>query len=679
MLHLDFETASPVDLEAAGLHNYAHHRETRVWCLAYQLPNEAEPCIWVIDGPKNATLDPYATDYHINRLNNAISSGVKISGWNIMFEWYIWNRVLLRSYPRLRPLPIKSLHCTMAAGLVMGLPAKLEKAGGVYAAKATPDEQHRYVKDSDGHKVMLKLSRPVSTEHGVCQWHQDPDMFRRLYMYCKQDVIVEVAISKQIRPLTAQLLDQWQWIQDVNLRGVHADTATATKLLPIVESATELLGKRIAAMTDGVVTKPTQHKRFLKWCQEKGAKISSVGKGTRGSLKAGELDVSDEVAELLELWGEASAGSVNKLQRVVDMSDANDRVYNAYQFHAAHTGRAGGRGVQLQNLRRPDKGWTQEKAIRLFDIAHKHDPETAAGLIQMCFGNPLPLIGGSIRAIFDAAPGKSLCTVDLSAIESVMLAWCAREEWKLQAHRDGFAKKTRGVYVELYAKSFGLDPSLVDDFMRQIGKVMDLAFGYEGYIGAWENMAKAYGVNLPGETVVKLWKAWRESHPATVRWWRALEEAAIRAVRFPRHAVACSPVTFYADKGFLACKLPSGRALYYLDPFVTVDHARNKAQFGYWGADGGAWTQHYMYGGAWAENLVQAMSYDVFMHGALRARDEGLDIVLHSHDELVAEADEDKAGDVEALLVECAETRPAWCPDLPLKAKSEGIRKRYWK
>src|SRR5262245_4497851 len=47
--------------------------------------------------------------------------------------------------------------------------------------------------------------------------------------------------------------------------------------------------------------------------------------------------------------------SAAKLQAALDAADADGRLRDQFAYHAAHTGRWSSRGVQLQNLPRPDR------------------------------------------------------------------------------------------------------------------------------------------------------------------------------------------------------------------------------------------------------------------------------------------------------------------------------------
>ena len=51
--------------------------------------------------------------------------------------------------------------------------------------------------------------------------------------------------------------------------------------------------------------------------------------------------------------------------------------------------------------------------------------------IESVYGEALAVIGGCLRALFDAAPGHDLISTDYNSIEAVGLAMIAGEKWRI--------------------------------------------------------------------------------------------------------------------------------------------------------------------------------------------------------------------------------------------------------
>lgn len=209
--------------------------------------------------------------------------------------------------------------------------------------------------------------------------------------------------------------------------------------------------------------------------------------------------------------------------------------------------------------------------------------------------------------------------------------------------------------------------------------------GYQGSVGAFNQMAVNYGVRLPDDEVKKIVESWREVHPETVRLWRELEFACTQAVTNPGSTFVYRTARFVVrtihGTPFLAMRLPSGRCLWYCRPRMalkTMPWGEQKAVVAFDGVDSKTrkWGIQYLYGGLLAENLTQATARDLLVNGMLNAEKHDYQIVMHVHDEAVAEVKEGRGsvGEFEALLCEL----PAWAEGLPIKA--EGWRgKRYKK
>ena len=325
----------------------------------------------------------------------------------------------------------------------------------------------------------------------------------------------------------------------------------------------------------------------------------------------------------------------------------------------------------------------------------------------------MELVSNAIRGVIVAPAGKKLVVADLSNIEGRMLAWLAGENWKLQAFRDFDQGTGHDLYKLAYAKAFGVDAGSVDKEQRQVGKVMELALGYQGGVGAFLTFAAAYSIDLeamgakaidgiPPATLADArdflawqrekkggsqhgltdtaWlvcesfkRLWRDAHPAISSWWSELEQACVRAVRMPGETIACRRHKIRRDGSWLRVSLPSGRCLCYPLPKVDED-----GKLSYMGIDQFTkkWQRLSTYGGKLAENLTQGAARDVLAHGMTLAEQSGYAVVLSIHDELLCEVPNTGDFTVSGLSALMA-TPPEWAEGLPLAAAGfEGLRYR---
>ena len=654
ILHLDFETYSQAELPAVGLDNYASHPSTGVHCLGFAFD----------DDEVNLCADIGSAHSDFTELMQHVLMGREVVAHNAAFELAIWNKVCVPRYgwPELRP---EQIRCTMAQAYAMGLPASLEKAAPALGI----DES----KDMAGSRVMLQLARP-KTDGTFWTYGDNPEKFERLYDYCRQDVEVERELDKRLMRLSPYETRVWRLDQTINGRGVRVDLPSIKKAVKLVNAEKQRLDAEMGALTDMAVARCTETQALVKWVRDQGVQIDGVAK--RDVIDAlNDESLPPVVGEALRLRREAAKSSTAKLTAMRDRASADARVRGCFQYHGATTGRWAHRGIQPGNLPRPRVGITPENVHEMIDMLSDRD------LLDMSYGPVLDAMADCVRGMITAAPGHHLVAVDFSAVEARVLAWLAGEEKVLDIFR------THGkIYEHAAAGIYNKPIDKVSKDERQIGKVAVLALGFGGGVGAFQSMARVYGVTVDDKKADEIKSKWRLAHPGIVKYWNSLETAAIDAVDLDHGAERSAgpkgrEVTFKKDGSFLWCKLPSGRVLCYPYPVTRATDTP-------WGEQRNAlhfhavnianqWEETSTYGGSLAENVTQAVARDLLADAMLRLEDAGYNTVMHVHDEIVVEVPEGAPSDTLKKIEALVSTPPAWANDLPLAAEGwRGFRYR---
>lgn len=181
---------------------------------------------------------------------------------------------------------------------------------------------------------------------------------------------------------------------------------------------------------------------------------------------------------------------------------------------------------------------------------------------------------------------------------------------------------------------------------------------------------------------------WRRAHEGTTALWKTLERAAIQAIEVPGEWVRASKVAYIKTGDFLLCRLPSGRCLSY--PYAKVhvttrifknaegvekEWKTKKLEFEGVDAKSKKWGRQFGYGGLLVENISQAISRDLLADAMLRLAAKEWAIVLHVHDEIVAEMPDGLASLEEFNSI--IRTLPEWARGLPVDVAGwEGVRYR---
>lgn len=677
-LHIDFETRSRVDLRSCGVHKYAEDPLTDILCVG--IGKDDSP-VFVV-APKQ--MPQWVLDH--------VASGGEVVSHNAAFEKTIWNSVGVRKYGW-PPLKATQLNCTMARAYAMALPASLDASSKAVGLSME--------KDMAGQRLMMKLSQPKAVPffEGRVEWHEEPELMKRLFAYCSTDVVVEALLDKKLIGMMPRERRIWELDQTINDRGILVNVAAVKKALDVVDAEVIRLNNEMRKLTGNQVSTCNANVRLAEWLRAYGFDVEGVAKDDVSKLLA-QPNLPPVVRRVLEVRQEAAKSSTKKLQAMLNGACADGRLRGLYQYHGASTGRWTGRRIQTQNLPRPSL--KPHEIEEVFTALETMPPAVFREHCTFFYKSVLAVLSDCLRGFLVAPKGKKFIGGDWNAIEARTLVWLAGEEAVLNVFRT-HGKIYEATAALIYATELGAITE--EDFRRQIGKVAILALGYQGGVGAFMVMAKAYGVDMATafpslwalatdsqrDMAILRWEdpkvkrhgmkkeewlaceilkvTWRERHPKIVSFWHEVERAAIEAVREPGKVVHARKVKFVVNGSFLWCKLPSGRNLCY--PYPEVKMVKTP-----WGVDKEALvylsenstTQKFervtAYGGLLVENITQAVARDILADTMVLLEEAGFPIVLHVHDEFLCEVDESVT--VESVK-KVASSIPPWAPDLPLK------------
>jgi len=642
ILFLDTESYSECDIKR-GTYRYASDPSTEVALLTYAIDAQMAKCWDLSKGqsmPKDLEL----------ALDRVYAGDATLVAHNVMHD-----RVMLRDVLG-HDIPISRWVCTMGLALAHSLPASLAELGRVLGLPA--DMQ----KDKDGKRLinLFCKPRPKNCKARRADHYSHPEDWQLFVDYAVRDVETMRECYWKLPSWNGHIDRKvWELDQRINDRGFAVDVEFAQAALLADRKHKAGLSAQMAAATGGVVGSATQRTATLDYINQlmpAGEELPDLT-SSRVEMLLADTEPGTALHELLSLRLDASSTTAAKY-KVVVASETGGRLRGGLRYcGAARTGRWSGRMFQPQNMARP----SQKENVILQGIE-----ALKLGIEELVVDDMTATLTSALRGVIIAPPGKKLVVADLSNIEGRVLAWLAGEEWKLQAFREVDAGRGHDLYVLAYSRSFGVTPEVVlankatgDGKMRQIGKVQELALGYQGGVNAFDSMAAIYRLDLEGIDLQGIVSAWRKANPKIKAFWYDMENACKR-VLMGAEPVRVGHIRVSKEGRWLRLLLPSGRSLCY--PSAKLEDGK----ITYMGQDQYTrkWKRLETYGGKIVENLCQAVARDIMAHGMLKSEDADLEVVLTVHDELLTET-VDGAVDT---LVQCMSAVPTWATGLPLAA-----------
>jgi DNA polymerase len=714
-------------LPAVGAAVYTEHPTCVVLTLSYDLKDGRGKRRWRPGMPNPQELFDY------------IAAGGLIESHNCGFEFWVWLNVLHARYGW--PLiPHHQQRCSMAKARAHGLPGGLDPLSNVL------DLTHK--KDPEGKRLLDKFSKPQKPTKRDPRTRilpeQEPIEAERLYRYCDRDIEAEGEASSMIPDLSPHELEWWMIDQLINRRGVAIDTQTVRAGISVIEQAFTRYNAELRELTGGTVQQASELQKLSGWLGAQGVRMYSMtDEAVEEKLKelddsvTGGANHSEEIAHVyraLEIRQLVGSASVKKLYAMNNQATQAGRLHELFSYHAARTGRATGNGPQPTNL--PNSGpdmnvcvcgrhyglrktacpwcgapkppappaplpnksvveWCAEAAADAIEIIRTGSLDA----VEYYFDHALDIVSGCLRGLFVSSPGYDFISSDYSAIEAVVLAELAGEQWRIDLFQQGGK-----IYEASGAKIQGITYDEAIEYKkrtgnhhpcRKKGKVAELACGYGGWIGAFRN----FGADefMTEEEMKDTILAWRNASPMIVEFWGGqqrgrgwnarpefygLEGMAIQAVMYPGNEFTYRGISYLVRGDVLYCRLLSGRYLAYHRPRLRPSERGGLAlSYEGWNTNPKngptGWIRMDTYGGKLTENVVQATARDILVHAIVKLWGMGYLTVLHVYDEIVAEVPHGW-GSVEEFERVMSEM-PTWAHGWPVRAAGGWRGHRYRK
>lgn len=510
MIGLDFETYSPVDLPKHGLDRYVNH--------PLFTPLRAS----VVHKHLGATVyrkrfqwsEPSAT----NELRQYLSGGHTIVAHNAGFEAAVLNRIGIHVHPT-------QFVDSAVVARIAGAAGKLEAAAPQLLG---------IDKIEEGKNLMRLFSFPGPYQekagHLGFDWQiirDYPKEWDQYGHYCDVDAELGLTIAERYTPLLTSAERTYMAItMEMNQLGWPVDVGSVKEMQRRYLENQEVALQNFRSQWDAQDLNLNSLVQLKEWCAKRGVKANSfdeahverLTKAINRKLTDGST-LSDEqyynyraVAALLATKQILGGASLKKLQTIIDTVGSDERLRDQYlHAGAGQTLRTTGRSVQMQNLKRLGED--------LADMSTLMDDDVEWSNTEMA---------NNMRQIFTASDPDGLLLVgDFASVESRGLAWLAREDYKVQAYRDG-----KDMYKVLAATMFNVHYNDVLKPQRQTGKVGELSCGYGAGPGAVKDFAAKMGVEFTEAEAAKLVMDWREANPKVVQFWADLDRMLHEAVNF---------------------------------------------------------------------------------------------------------------------------------------------------
>lgn len=631
---LDFETQSEHDLPESTASKYMADPTTR-----------ALTCVVKHDG-KTVRMGPYLSSADKEYLTQLARTHT-IVAHNAPFDAMTWERVL--------KLPEAEWYDTLPPTRAAGFPGKLDDVGKILTGEG---------KDKNGRRLVEML---CIVRNGRVP--APGPAHQMLLDYNERDV--ELLETVYHRTLGFGEPDVMTVDRTINDRGVPLNEPMLDQLIQLYATNKEKLAREFDDTTGGV--KAGSPKQVLEWLRAQGFDLPNSAKAAMKDLLSdpskfyvgdGDLDAAFEVVkEAVEQRRELVRVGAGKALAAKQCLEPDGRIRDQFVIYGAGPGRWSGRRLQLHNMPLKAKGVDALFLDPTYEGIVAAARAASEKLKEKVYASDV--LNAKLRHLVRA---DNLVVADYGSVEARCLAWIAGEGKMLHLYADPH----KSVYLDMGAAVFGREITKNDAAEYSLAKALVLGCGY-GMSGAKFNhlcltrnvsveTLKRAGLN-PAEAV----KVYRRTYPMIPKLWNDFHEGSHLAVKgVPVEVGKCK---LYMKGPDLYMELPSGRPIVYRNarveprvpgycklygmeeryvPTIIYDNAR--------GGEG------FLYGSKITENACQAICRDLLANSLVNCEQEGLNTVLHVHDEIGCETDD---RNLEKLLTVMSDP-PSWASGFPV-------------
>lgn len=636
-LSIDIETFSSVDIGKCGVYKYVEAEDFDIILFAYSL-DYGPVCL--VDLAQGEVIPDEVRGW-------LFDPAVLKTAFNANFE-----RTCLGKYFN-QYCPPEEWSCTMILAAQCGLPMSL---AGVGAALQLPEDKAKMKEGKDLIRFFCQPCKPTKSNGGRTRNMPSdaPEKWQVFRQYNIRDVETENTIREMLIKWKPDYTEQALWCLDqrMNDRGVRIEPKLAENAIAIGEAYRNELLAECKQLTG--LDNPNSTAQIKAWLEEQeGVEVVSLNKKALVDVYA-SLSAED-TKKVLQLREEFSKSSTKKYESFLRSCCADNHVRGTFQFFGASTGRWAGRLVQLQNL--PHDTLPDLDAARSMVLLGDADD------FELFYPKVQSALSALIRTTIIPEEGQRLIVADYSAIEARVVAWIAKEDWRIKAFENG-----EDIYCASASKAFGVPVVKhgLNGELRAKGKVIELACGYGGAVGAMRNVSKD-ARSMSDEELADMVARWREASPHIVALWRSMEEAAIKCIKSGKpQESSVGDIRFDMEDGVLWMTLPSGRRIAYWGADMGKDRwGRESLTYMTQNQTTKKWERTESFGGKLVENCVQATARDVLKEALFNLTAAGYDVRATVHDEVIITARPDQTlEEVIQLMCKGAE----WTKGLPLNA-----------